>query len=134
MRTNWQRIEACGYTSRTPSYGSQRRTSAQHHHLIAKNQQVSTLFFFYFSASLSLSLSLSHSHSLCSSFSFVSEWYYTCTYRRKYYACSRHGGLIRLGETHCSCCHPERETSLALYHRLPPHYNTPNPNDPAKLW
>ena len=45
-----------------------------------------------------------------------------------------HGGLIRLGEAHCSCCHPEHETSLALYHHLPPHYNTPNPMDPAKLW
>lgn len=23
-----------------------------------------------------------------------------------------HSGLVRLGETHCSKCHPERETSL----------------------
>ncbi len=39
----------------------------------------------------------------------------------------RHGGLIRLGETHCSCCHPDRETSLALLGRHPLHYNYPHP-------
>ena len=26
----------------------------------------------------------------------------------------QHGRLTRIGETHCSCCHPERETSLLL--------------------
>ncbi|XP_019857172.1 PREDICTED: uncharacterized protein LOC109585500 [Amphimedon queenslandica] len=26
----------------------------------------------------------------------------------------QHGRLTRIGETHCSCCHPERETSLYL--------------------
>ncbi len=57
---------------------------------------------------------------------------YTHTHTRTH--THRHGGLIRLGETHCSCCHPDRETSLALLHQLPPHYNCPHPHDPTKLW
>ena len=46
----------------------------------------------------------------------------------------RNGMLIRLGETHCSCCHPERETTLMLLHQLPYHDNRPDPSNPYCLW
>ena len=42
--------------------------------------------------------------------------------------------LTRLGETHCSCCHPERETAYHLIHHLPRDYNRPDPYDPTRLW
>lgn len=39
---------------------------------------------------------------------------YTCHQLLLYPLCFRSRRVVRLGETHCSCCHPERETTLAL--------------------